>query len=94
MPEPGLTCPQCGYEIVTFAEAVEALEGGSRCLLCGSDLKKDALTKAVDSWQDEAVESEGEQRAETEGEYLAEEESLFEGTPDFGEEGEEEEPLI
>lgn len=94
MPAPGLTCPQCGYEIITFAEAMEALEGGCRCLLCGSDMEKEALTTAVDSWKDEAIESEGEQRAETEGEYLEEEESLFEGTPDFGEEGEEEEPLI
>jgi transcription initiation factor IIE alpha subunit len=94
MSAPRLICPECGYEIVTFAEAVEALEGGGRCLLCGSNMDKETLATAVDSWQDEAVESEGEQRAETEGEYLAEEESLFEGTPDFGEEGEDEEPLI
>jgi len=94
MSAPRLICPECGYEIVTFAEAVEALEGGGRCLLCGSNMDKETLATTVDSWQDEAVESEGEQRAETEGEYLAEEESLFEGTPDFGEEGEDEEPLI
>ena len=78
-----------------IAEALEALEGGSVCLLCGGQLDQEQLQAAVDGWKDEAILEEGGQRAETEGAYLDEEEEMFEGTPDFGDEGEDEEdPVI
>lgn len=89
------TCAHCGYEIGTYAEALEALEGGAICLLCGGALDRDALAAAVDAWSDERVAEEGELRAETEGALLDEEEELLDGSPDFGDEGEDEEdPVI
>ena len=88
MSTPPLGCPQCQYEIATFSEAVEALEGGARCLLCGGSLNATALTEAVDSWSDSEVTEEGELRAEAETD-VQEEEALLEGTPDFGDDGEE-----
>lgn len=87
-------CPHCGYEIGAFAEALEALEGGSVCLLCGGQLDQERLQAAVDGWKDEVILEEGRQRAETEGSYLEEEEEMFEGTPDFGDEGEDEEDPV
>jgi len=88
-------CPHCGYEIGAYAEALEALEGGSVCLLCGGQLDPEQLQAAVDGWKDESILEEGGQRAETEGAYLDEEEEMFEGSPDFGDEGEDEEdPVI
>lgn len=88
-------CPHCGYEIGAYAEALEALEAGALCLLCGGKLEEEQLRAAVDGWKDGAILDEGEQRAETEGAYLDEEEELLEGSPDFGDEGEDEEdPVI
>lgn len=88
-------CAHCGYEIGAYAEALEALEGGSVCLLCGGQLDAEKLQAAVDNWPDASIVEEGEKRAETEGAYLDEEEEMFEGTPDFGDEGEDEEdPVI
>ncbi|MCH2101627.1 MAG: hypothetical protein MK209_06865 [Planctomycetes bacterium] len=90
-----LTCPHCGYEIGAYAEALEALEGGSVCLLCGGELDQEQLQAAVDGWEDKSVLEEGKKRAETEGVYLDEEEEILEGTPDFGDDGEDEEdPVI
>jgi len=95
MSSPPLGCSQCQYEIATFSEAVEALEGGARCLLCGGSLSTDALTKAVDSWSDTKVAEEGALRAEAEADVQEEEEVLFEGTPDFGDDGEDvEDPIL
>jgi hypothetical protein len=88
-------CPHCGYAIGAFAEALEALEGGCICLLCGGQLDQEQLRAAVDGWKDEAILVEGAQRAEAEGEFLDEEEELLEGSPDFGDEGEDEEdPML
>ncbi len=87
-------CPHCGYEIATFAELLEALEGGARCLLCGGALEPGGLEAALDAWSDEELLAAGEEKAEIE-EEIAGEEELFEGTPDFGDEGEDEEdPLL
>ncbi len=88
------TCPHCGYEIATYSETLESLEGGGICLLCGGEMDVEALTAQVDGWRDASILAEGEQRAETEGEFLDEEEELFEGTPDFGDEGEDEEDTM
>ncbi|MBC8328635.1 MAG: hypothetical protein H8E31_07800 [Planctomycetes bacterium] len=89
-----MKCLQCEYEISSFTEALEALEGGCRCLLCGSQLAREELVAAVDRWKDEELLRVGEQRAQTESEF-AEEEELHEGVPDFGDEGEDEEdPLF
>lgn len=88
-------CPHCGYAIGAFAEALEALEAGGICLLCGGQLDQEQLRAAVDGWKDEAVLIEGAQRAEFEGEFLDEEEELLDGNPDFGDEGEDEEdPML
>ena len=58
-------------------------------------IDEEQLRAAVDGWKDGAILDEGEQRAETEGAYLDEEEELLEGSPDFGDEGEDEEdPVI
>ncbi len=84
------TCPHCGYEIAIYTEALEAVVGGGVCLLCGSDLPLEDLEAAVAQWDDEAVVAEGAQRAEDEADYLSENEEIFEGTPDFGDEGEDE----
>jgi hypothetical protein len=89
------SCPHCSYEIVTYTEALEALEGGGLCLLCGGKIPMNQLIQAVDGWKDDAVVQEGVQRAEVEGEFQDEEDEMFEGTPDFGDEGEDEEdPLL
>ena len=94
MPGTPVTCPHCGYEIATFSEALEALEGGSRCLLCGGQLSRSELEKAVDGWSDEELVQVGEGRAQDEADW-ADEEDLFEGVADFGDEGEDEEdPLF
>ncbi len=87
-------CKHCGYEIATYSETLESLEGGGICLLCGGDMDSAALAAQVDAWRDASILAEGEQRAETEGEFLDEEEELFEGTPDFGDEGEDEEDTM
>lgn len=82
-------CAHCGYEIATYSEAVEALEGGGRCLLCGGSLDTAELQEVVDAWEDEEIVEEGRARGETEAD-VDEEEDLFEGVPDFGDEGEDE----
>ena len=90
MPRPRIECAHCGYEIETFVEAVEALESGAHCLLCSQDLDAVALSKAVDGWNDGTLIKEGEKRAADETE-VTEEDALFEGVPDFGDEGEDDE---
>ena len=91
-PDP-VSCPHCEYEIATYSEALEALEGGGRCLLCGGAIDEKLLSAAVDAWKDEDLLKEGEQRAEAEKD-VAQEDSLFEGVPDFGDEGEDEEDPV
>lgn len=94
LPPTRVVCPHCSYEIVTYTEALEALEGGARCLLCGGELDRGELERAVDGWKDEALLEEGAVRADDGGAEV-EEDSLFEGVPDFGDEGEDEEdPLL
>ncbi len=88
------TCPHCGYEMATFSETLESLEGGGICLLCGGEMEIEQLTIQVDAWKDASVLAEGELRADTEGEFLDEEEEMFEGTPDFGDEGEDEDDAM
>lgn len=88
------SCSHCNYAMTSYAEALESLEGGAVCLLCGGQLDKAVLSRAVDQWKDEALVTEGEERANTEGAYLDEEEEMFEGTPDFGDEGEDEEDPV
>jgi hypothetical protein len=87
-------CAHCGYEISTYSETLESLEGGGICLLCGGEMDCEQLSTQVDAWRDGSILAEGEQRAETEGEFLDEEEELLEGTPDFGDEGEDEEDTM
>lgn len=83
-------CALCSYEVLTYSDAVEALEGGSRCLLCHGKLDGEALKKAVDSWEDEAILEEGRTRAADKSEWL-EENEWIEGDMDFGDEGEDDE---
>jgi len=90
MSRPQIQCAHCGYEIETFVEALEAMESGAHCLLCSQDLDAIALSKAVDGWDDGDLLQEGEKRATDETE-VAEEDALFEGVPDFGDEGEDDE---
>lgn len=94
MKPPPPRCPNCEYEITTFAEAIEALESGGRCLTCSAALDVAALEAWADAWEDEEILAEGAERALAEVD-LDEEEILFDGVPDFGDEGEEEEdPLL
>lgn len=94
MKPPPPRCPNCQYEIRTYSEAVEALEAGARCLTCSAGLDQAALEAWLDAWTDEEVLAEGAERAAAEVD-LDEEEALFDGIPDFGDEGEEEEdPLF
>jgi len=88
MDGPSLTCPDCGYEITQFSEAVEALEGGSDCPMCGADLDEEALAAAVDGWDDFLALREGAERAE-DAAALGEEEKWVETGPDYGDDGEE-----
>lgn len=83
-----LACPGCGYEIQQFAEAVEALEGGGLCPMCGEALDPEALAEAVDAWDDRVALQEGEERAEDLA-ALEEEEEFLDAGVDFGDEGEE-----
>ncbi|MGB0951966.1 MAG: hypothetical protein ACPG31_01960 [Planctomycetota bacterium] len=83
-------CALCSYEVVTYSDAVEALEGGARCLLCHGKLDGEALKKAVDHWEDEAILEEGRTRAQDKSEWL-EENEWIEGDMDFGDEGEDDE---
>lgn len=87
MAVPPVECPHCGYEIATYSEAVEALENGARCLRCGGGVALPQLEEAVDSWSDERTLEEGARRARMEGDDDGEDD-LFEGVPDFGDEGE------
>jgi hypothetical protein len=86
-------CPLCSYEVMTYSDAVEALEGGAKCLLCTGNLDQEALQRAVDHWEDEAILEEGHARALDKSEWL-EENEWIEGGMDFGDEGEEEEEGI
>lgn len=83
-------CPLCSYEVCTYSDAVEALEGGSRCLLCHGRLDGEALQQAVDSWSDETILEEGRAQALDKSEWI-EESEWIEGGMDFGDEGEDEE---
>jgi hypothetical protein len=73
--------------VITFSDAVEALEGGSLCLLCGGKLDGEALKKAIDSWENSAIMTEGREQALDKSEWL-EENEWVEGGHDFGDEGE------
>jgi transcription elongation factor Elf1 len=81
-------CPECGYELTQFSEAVEALEGGAVCPMCGAALDAEALAAAVDRWDDFAALREGAERAE-DAAALGDDEQWLESGPDFGDDGEE-----
>lgn len=83
-------CPLCSYEVMTYSDAVEALEGGAKCLLCAGSLDQEILQHAVDHWEDEAILEEGRTQALDKSEWL-EENEWIEGGMDFGDEGEDEE---
>lgn len=83
-------CPLCSYEVLSYSDAVEALEGGARCLLCHGKLDGAALKSMVDNWEDEAILEEGRTQAADKSEWL-EENEWVEGGMDFGDEGEDEE---
>lgn len=85
-----LACPDCGYEITEFSEAVEALEDGGACPVCGEALDEELLEKAVDDWDDFHALREGAERAEDLG-ALGEEEEWLDAGPDYGDDGEEDE---
>ena len=85
-----VTCPLCSYTVVTFSDAVEALEGGGLCLLCGGKLDSAALKKAIDGWKNLDILAEGKVQAIDKSEWL-EENEWVEGGHDFGDEGEDEE---
>lgn len=82
-----IDCPNCGYSIVSYAESVEAVENGGKCLLCGGKLDLQRLTVLVDSWTDAEVLAEAATRADAEDD-LAEEDLWLDSGPDFGDEGE------
>lgn len=83
-------CPSCGYAIVTYAESLEAVENGGKCLLCGGLLDLKRLTVLVDSWTDAEVLAEAADRADAEDD-LADEDLWLDAGPDFGDEGDDEE---
>lgn len=89
MATPSVECPHCGYEIATYRETVEAVESGGRCLLCGGVLDMERLEDSLEDWGDNAVLEEGLEKAEAEVD-VQEEDDLFEGVPDFGDDGEDE----
>ena len=84
-----LDCALCGYEILTYAEAVEAIENGGHCLLCGGALDAEGLRSLLDAWSDDEILAEGARRAEDEEEF-ADEELWLDSGPDFGDDGEDE----
>ena len=86
--ELAVSCPECGYELTQFSEAVEALEGGAVCPMCGGPLDAAALAEAVDRWDDLTALREGRERAE-DAATLGDEEQWLESGPDFGDDGEE-----
>jgi len=88
-PETVVTCPGCSYTVITFSDAVEVLEGGCLCLLCGGKLDRAALESAVDSLETRAILVEGRTQALEKGEWHKENEWI-EGGHDFGDEGEDE----
>ncbi|HEX9794183.1 MAG TPA: hypothetical protein VGC54_09405 [Planctomycetota bacterium] len=88
-----IRCAHCDYEICSYSEALEALEGGAACLLCGGALDAAALAAAADSWTDAELLAEGTDRAATEAD-VDDDEDLFEGVLDFGDEGEDEEDPV
>jgi hypothetical protein len=85
-----VTCPLCSYAVITFSDAVEALEGGGLCLLCGGNLDSEKLRKAIDTWKNDSVLAEGRERALDKSEWLEQNEWVESGH-DFGDEGEDEE---
>jgi hypothetical protein len=86
-PETVVTCPGCSYAVITFSDAVEILEGGCLCLLCGGKLNRAALENAIDAWETRAIWVEGRAQALEKDEWLKENEWI-EGGHDFGDEGE------
>lgn len=82
-----LSCPDCGYELTQFSEAVEALEGGAVCPMCGAELDAAALAAAVDGWDDFQALREGRERAE-DAAALGEDDPWLETGPDYGDDGE------
>lgn len=81
------TCGLCGYEVVTYSDVVEALESGSKCLLCGGSLDIEKLKHAADHWDDLEILKEGGARALDEQEWHDDQEWVDSGH-DFGDEGE------
>ena len=84
-----MRCPHCNYTLASFAEIIEAIEGGGICLLCGGLIEKDELSKAADLFSEEDIANEGSEKAKAEAD-IAQEEGLLESYPDFGDEGEDE----
>lgn len=83
-----IQCPHCGYGLVSFAEAVEALEAAGACSMCGGIIPVELLEAAVELWADGDLLGEGRLRAADEA-GLAEEEAWESAGPDFGDDGEE-----
>lgn len=83
-----IQCPHCGYGLVSFAEAVEALEAAGACSMCGGIIPLELLEAAVELWADADLLKEGSERAADEA-GLAEEEAWESAGPDFGDDGEE-----
>lgn len=85
-----LDCPHCGYGLSSYAEALEALEGGGACSMCGQPIPLELLEAAVEGWSDQELLREGAGRTADVAE-LAEEEDWESAGPDFGDDGEEDE---
>ncbi len=83
-----IECPHCEYGITSCAEAVEALESGCACPMCGVVIPVELLEAAAEAWDDFAAIHEGAGRA-ADGAALAEEEAWESAGPDFGDDGEE-----
>lgn len=83
-------CPHCGYGVASGAEAVESLEAGGQCPMCGEAIPPELLAAAAEAWTDAEAMAEGAARARDAAEESEEEEWLNAG-PDFGDDGEEDE---
>lgn len=83
-----IQCPHCGYGLLSFTEAVEALEAAGACAMCGGIIPTELLEAAIELWTDAELLREGSLRSVDEA-GLAEEESWESAGPDFGDDGEE-----
>lgn len=82
-------CPHCGYGVTGAAEAIESLEAGGLCPMCGDLIPLELLGAAVEAWEDAEILAEGAARSRDAAEAGEDEEWLSAG-PDFGDEGEDE----